>query len=88
MIALVMPDHIHMILRLGLESKGLSTEMRNWKYWTAKNLGIHWQDGFFDHRLCDAESLSQKYEYILDNPVRAGLVESPSDWKWKIESED
>ena len=30
-IALVVPDHVHMILRLGLESKGLSTEIRDWK---------------------------------------------------------
>ena len=42
----------------------------------------------FDHRLRDADSLSRKYEYILVNPVRAGLAESSSDWKWKIVPED
>ena len=87
-VALVMPDHIHMILRLGVESKGLSKEIKNWKSWTAKNLGISWQNGFFDHRLRGADSLSQKYEYILENPVRAGLVDNAIEWKWKIVSED
>lgn len=85
---LVMTDHIHAILKLGVESKGLPLEIKNWKSWTAKKLGVSWQDGFFDHRLRNAESLSQKYDYIIQNPVRAGLVEKPTQWKWKIESED
>ena len=33
-----------------------------------------WQPGFFDHLLRNDESYSQKWEYVRENPVRAGLV--------------
>jgi putative transposase len=33
-----------------------------------------WQISFFDHILRTAEDLSKTAEYILSNPVRAGLV--------------
>jgi putative transposase len=28
------------------------------------------------------ESLQQKVDYILNNPVRAGLAEKPEDWPY------
>jgi len=31
-----------------------------------------WQRGFFDHILRSAESYSQKWKYVCENPVRAG----------------
>ena len=33
-----------------------------------------WQPGFFDHLLRNDESYAQKWEYVRENPVRAGLV--------------
>jgi hypothetical protein len=36
--------------------------------------------GFFDHRLRREESLRDKADYILHNPVRKGLVARPEDW--------
>ena len=35
-----------------------------------------------DHIVRTEESLHVKAEYILDNPVRRGLVESGDDWLW------
>ena len=35
-----------------------------------------WQPGFFDHVLRSNESYSQKWNYVRENPVRAGLVKS------------
>lgn len=87
-IFLIMPDHVHSIFRFGPNSGGMEVEIRNWKSWIAKSLKIKWQNGFFDHRIRDENSFSEKYEYILQNPVRAGLVTHSTDWKWKIESED
>jgi len=37
----------------------------------------HWQDGFFDHLLRSDESYGEKWNYVLQNPVRAGLVSVP-----------
>ena len=51
-----------------------------WKEYTAKRLGLHWQRDFFDHRLRTDESFREKADYILMNPVRAGLCKSPGEW--------
>jgi REP element-mobilizing transposase RayT len=83
-----MPDHVHGIIRFGMDSKGMKSELRNWKSSLAKSQNIEWQEGFFDHRIRDDNSFTEKFEYILQNPVRAGLVEQAQDWHWKIVSED
>ena len=55
----------------------------------AKRLGwahaIVWQENFFDHRLRTDETLGGKADYILQNPVRAGLAKNIEDWPyvWK-----
>ena len=87
-IFLIMPDHVHGIIRFGMDSKGMKSELRNWKSWLAKSQNIEWQEGFFDHRIRDENYFTEKFEYILQNPVRAGLVEQAQDWHWKIVSED
>ena len=46
-----------------------------------------WQREFFDHVLRSAESYSEKWNYIRDNPVRAGLVRSADDWSYAGEVE-
>jgi hypothetical protein len=40
----------------------------------------HWQKGFFDHILRSADSYSAKWEYVRENPVRAGLVKAWREW--------
>jgi len=42
----------------------------------------HWQKGFFDHVLRSGESFSEKWDYVRNNPVRAGLVKHPDDWPY------
>ena len=41
-----------------------------------------WQRGFFDHLLRSEESYEEKRDYVLNNPVRAGLVEKSKDWNY------
>ena len=41
-----------------------------------------WQKGFFDHVIRSEESYAQKWVYVRDNPVRAGLVRSAEDWPY------
>jgi hypothetical protein len=45
----------------------------------------HWQKDFFDHVLRSDESYSEKWQYMRQNPVRAGLVEKPEDWEFQGE---
>jgi putative transposase len=44
-----------------------------------------WQADTFDHLLRNAESYSEKWEYVRQNPVRAGLYAQPEDWPWQGE---
>jgi putative transposase len=41
------------------------------------------QRGGFHHRLRDEESYHEKWLYVQENPVRAGLVLIPEDWPYQ-----
>ena len=45
----------------------------------------YWQPGFFDHLLRHGESYAEKWEYVRQNPVRAGLASYPDDWLYQGE---
>jgi hypothetical protein len=44
-----------------------------------------WQPGFFDHILRSDESYAEKWNYVRDNPVRAGLVKDADKWPYQGE---
>lgn len=90
----IMPDHAHFFCSAELRAKALPPFMRAWKQWTSKwmvrelNLsGTVWQEEFFDHVLRSSESYSQKWDYVKQNPVRAGLVKKSDEWPWQGEIE-
>ncbi|WP_338287158.1 hypothetical protein [Luteolibacter sp. LG18] len=78
---LAMPDHVHFIVTFPGDFY-LRKTMAEWKRWHASRHGIQWQRGFFDHRLRTEDSGVEKRNYILQNPVRAGLVEKTEDWPY------
>ncbi len=43
--------------------------------------GSFWQGESYDHVVRNTEELARIIEYVLDNPVKAGLVHKPEDWK-------
>ena len=45
-------------------------------------LGEVWQRGFSEVRADDRQSFLRHREYIAQNPVKAGLVESPEDFPY------
>ncbi len=90
----VMPDHVHMIftplISKGIDQfyslaeitgaiKGASAHLVNEQL---NRRGSVWQEESFDHVLRSDESLKEKVEYVLQNPVRRGLVSSAGDYKW------
>ena len=77
-----MPDHLHTLLSFPPTDKPVRLIISQWKEWTAKSIGIRWQLDFFEHRLRQDESRRQKADYILQNPVRKGLVGKPEDWRF------
>lgn len=76
---LIMPDHIHAMIRIPPDGS-LKRQVADWKRWTATKSGFRWQRDFFDHRLRGEESERKKADYILQNPVRAGLVSCAEYW--------
>jgi hypothetical protein len=53
-----------------------------WKQGLARNHKISWQRNFFEHRIRNDENIGAKADYILQNPVRAGLIERSQDWPY------
>lgn len=78
-LALLMPDHIH-FLHSFPRDKRFQIVVSKWKEWTAKTLHLEWQRDFFEHRLRWEESYREKADYIMANPIRAGLVKNMEDW--------
>ena len=77
---MIMPDHAHLILkpRGGLI---LSRIMKGIKGVSARRLnelrgttGGVWQDESWDRILRDAAEFEEKLQYMIDNPVKLGLV--------------
>jgi len=54
---------------------GSKSHKRNLKYRL-------WQPGFYDFNIHSEEKLLEKLNYMHNNPVKAGLVLSPCDYKW------
>ncbi len=42
-----------------------------------------WQKDYFDRFLRNSENYSDKWQYVAENPVRAGMVETSDDWPFK-----
>ena len=83
----IMPDHIHLFVRGSLDFS-LRQWVRILKRVLSKAISSappHWQPGFFDHLIRHRESYAEKWEYVRQNPVRAGLVANANDWPWQGE---
>jgi putative transposase len=76
-----MPDHIHLLVCFPPD-KILSRIVGYWKRSLTRSHAISWQRNFFEHRLRNEENIQQKADYILYNPVRAGLVAQTQDWPY------
>jgi putative transposase len=84
----LMPDHLHYlaspqspgisVLTFTDQFKGKTTNSS----WTMGWRGKLWQPRYYDHIVRAEEDLRAIAEYILNNPVRKGLVEQPEDWPW------
>jgi putative transposase len=89
--AVLMPDHLHVIVaptddreaHVGNFSAAIMRWMRR-----DLNASWKWQRGSFDRLVRSGESLEEKWLYVEENPVRAGLVSRWQDWPYRCESDD
>ncbi len=84
---IVMPNHVHLVVDV-LDAP-LSKLLNLWKGRSARaaNLrlgraGHFWEREYFDTLIRDAAYLNRAIRYIENNPVKAGLVREPKEWRW------
>jgi len=88
----LMPDHLHAVLEPMPRDGGsvpLPEIMRAVKGFTARQInvlvgarGAFWLDEGFNRIIRCEEEYWHWYSYIRLNPVKAGLVDDPSEWRW------
>jgi REP element-mobilizing transposase RayT len=84
----LMPDHLHFLAGPQREGASLLQFIDRFKgkttncSWRLGWNGRLWQPRSYDHAVRAAEDLRGIAEYILQNPVRKGLVNHPYDWPW------
>ena len=84
----VMPDHVHLLIQVGGDTTieramqfikgGFSFRLRK----EFGYLGEVWQGGFSEVRVDDRQGFLQYRHYIAQNPVKAGLVDSPEKFPY------
>jgi hypothetical protein len=80
--AVVMPDHMHLLITLG-ERLPLTKAVQRLKSKTSaalRSTDIRWERGFFDRQLRPSDERLPIFLYIYLNPYRAGLLPGSGEW--------
>ncbi len=82
----IMPDHVHLLLS-PIDEWSLGRILQGLKGFSARQInsrlgrkGKFWQDETFDHLVRNDSDWFDKFSYIHNNPVTAGLVNNPQDY--------
>ncbi|MGM0659230.1 MAG: REP-associated tyrosine transposase [Pseudomonadota bacterium] len=87
----VLPDHLHCILRLPEGDTDFSGRWREIKKACSRSVApisdhrrerTLWQRRFWEHAIRDRNDWRRHMDYIHYNPVKHGLVTHPGDWPW------
>lgn len=98
--AVVMPDHVHALARpLPIDIAepnrvaSLSQLIHSIKSFSAHEInaclqrrGAVWQDERFDRIVRDQDEFVEKWVYIRNNPVKAGLAKTSEEYHWLYEA--
>lgn len=103
LVCCIMPNHVHLLVDISRFDEGdthghpsaLSQTLHLLKGRTARYANQHlgctgkfWQDESYDHFVRDNAELRRIMEYILHNPVKAGLVKDWQDWPYSYVAQD
>jgi len=84
----VMPNHVHVLVKTTIEFP-VGKVVGSWKMHTTRQinarLGEHgrlWQPDYFDRFIRNEQHFLRVVNYIEGNPVSAGLVGAPEDWRF------
>jgi len=86
--AVVMPDHVHVVITpydawptsaILQRIKSVSAHRANR---ALRRRGSLWQDESFDRVVRADENIRRACEYVVQNPVRAGIVDRVEEYRW------
>jgi putative transposase len=82
-----MPDHLHLLLEGKSENAVIDQCVIRGKqysgFWFAKKFGSRlWQKSSWDRALRAEDDRNEVIRYILANPVRAGIVDTPLEYEF------
>src|ERR1700722_8212258 len=84
----LMPDHLHLLMTLPGDvtiEKAMQLIKGGFSYRLKTEFGYQgevWQRGFSEVRISDEQSFLQHREYIVQNPVKAGLVDTAEQYPY------
>jgi len=79
-----MPDHVHLLVK-GSDDSDLAEFMKSFKQRSShayRQMTGHtlWQKSYYDHIIRNEDDQRESFLYILQNPLRAGLVANIEDY--------
>lgn len=84
----IMPNHVHVLISL-LKVVSLSEILHSWRSFSSNEInklfnrkGQLWMPEYFDRYIRDQEHFNNVVNYIHNNPVKAGLVDDPTHYRW------
>ncbi len=91
----IMPNHVHLVCTPLEQSDGtfipISKIMHSLKRHTGQvgnellnRNGDFWEHENYDHYARDEAEFQRIVNYVLNNPVKAGLALTPEEWKWSF----
>ncbi len=83
--ALAMPDHLHILIAPMVRELSVNDFVSWFKRGLTMTLNPSWkwEEGCFDHLLRSDESAQATWDYMEQNPLRAGLVQSLGEWPYQ-----
>jgi putative transposase len=80
----LMPDHMHLVI-FNASGGDIIAMLRDFKRKSALHPpNIRWQRSYYDHLIRKDEAVVGIVEYVLQNPVRKGLVARWQDYPWSF----
>ncbi|MCB0531331.1 MAG: transposase [Lewinellaceae bacterium] len=85
----IMSNHVHLLIKHHIGAPQLRDIMKSHKGYTGLHCnkaigrnGKYWQEETYDHVVRNDTEFERIRTYILQNPVKAGLVKRWEDWPW------
>ena len=87
----VMPNHVHLLVRM-YPGTLLGEMVASWKGYTSRRFVVEagvavkprWQRGYWDRFMRNEKHYRDTVRYIVNNPVKAGLVQRAEEWPYLI----